>query len=79
MFTLVGPPLRALVFPMPNSFNRLCSVFKNVPFSHPSFASDSSSSAWLNDVKGKYPAQIDQLSASITEFCSDSFERNRKV
>uniref|UniRef100_A0A914HCU4 PAP-associated domain-containing protein n=1 Tax=Globodera rostochiensis TaxID=31243 RepID=A0A914HCU4_GLORO len=77
MFTLAGTPLRPLVWPMPKSLRRLCSVFKNVSTSHhSSFASDSSS---LSDVKRKYSAEIDQLSASITEFCSKSFKRNRKL
>uniref|UniRef100_A0A183CJZ1 SSD domain-containing protein n=1 Tax=Globodera pallida TaxID=36090 RepID=A0A183CJZ1_GLOPA len=76
MVTLVGPPLRPLVWPMPKSFRRLCSVFKNASTSHhSSFASDSSS---LNDVKRKYSAEIDQLSASIKTFCLSSLKRNRK-
>uniref|UniRef100_A0A914IAV1 Uncharacterized protein n=1 Tax=Globodera rostochiensis TaxID=31243 RepID=A0A914IAV1_GLORO len=76
---------------MPKSVPRLCSsVFKNVsPLHHSAaFASDSPSPSSsspaaaalpLNEVKRKYSAEIDQLSASITEFCSGSFERNREL
>uniref|UniRef100_A0A914IFW3 PAP-associated domain-containing protein n=1 Tax=Globodera rostochiensis TaxID=31243 RepID=A0A914IFW3_GLORO len=53
-------------------------VLKNVSNLHDSSIASASSSS-LNDVKRKYSAEIDQLSASITEFCSESFERNRKL
>uniref|UniRef100_A0A183C417 NTP_transf_2 domain-containing protein n=1 Tax=Globodera pallida TaxID=36090 RepID=A0A183C417_GLOPA len=81
MYTLTGPLWRPTIWPMSKSINRLCLVFKNVSTSHQSIASASSSSAPppLNDVKRKYSAEIDQLSASITEFCSESFERNREL
>uniref|UniRef100_A0A914IH53 PAP-associated domain-containing protein n=1 Tax=Globodera rostochiensis TaxID=31243 RepID=A0A914IH53_GLORO len=82
MYILTGPLWRPPIWPMPKSILRLCSVLKNVSnLHHLSIASASSSSSVpsLSDVKRKYSAEIDQLSASITEFCSESFERNKKL